>query len=30
LGMSRRKLGIGSELVSAAPIFSQLMNKEAG
>jgi heterodisulfide reductase subunit B len=29
LGMSRRQLGIGSELVSAAPIFSQLMKKEA-
>jgi heterodisulfide reductase subunit B len=29
LGISRRQLGIGSELVSAAPIFSQLMNKEA-
>jgi len=28
LGMSRRSLGIGSELVSAAPIFSQLMEKE--
>lgn len=27
LGMSRRSLGIGSELVSAAPIFSQLMGK---
>lgn len=30
LGMSRRQLGIGSELVSAAPIFSQLIQKEAG
>ena len=29
LGISRRQLGIGSELVSAAPIFSQLMSKEA-
>jgi len=28
LGMSRRQLGIGSELVSAAPIFSHLMEKE--
>jgi heterodisulfide reductase subunit B len=29
LGISRRHLGIGSELVSASPIFSQLMSKEA-
>lgn len=29
LGISRRRLGIGRELVSAAPIFSQLMGKEA-
>jgi heterodisulfide reductase subunit B len=29
LGISRRQLGIGSELVSAAPIFSQLMEKGA-
>jgi len=29
LGMSRRQLGIGSELVSAAPIFSQLIGKGA-
>jgi heterodisulfide reductase subunit B len=27
LGMDRRKLGIGRELVSAAPIFSQIMGK---
>jgi heterodisulfide reductase subunit B len=27
LGISRRQLGIGSELVSAAPIFSQVMGK---
>jgi heterodisulfide reductase subunit B len=30
LGISRRQLGIGSELISAAPILSQLMSKEAG
>lgn len=29
LGMSRRQLGIGSELVSVAPIFSQIMDKGA-
>ena len=29
LGIPRRHLGIGRELVSAAPIFSQLMGKEA-
>ena len=29
LGMSRRQLGIGSELVSVAPIFSQIMDKVA-
>ena len=29
LGMTRRQLGIGSELVSVAPIFSQLMQKGA-
>ena len=29
LGIPRRRLGIGSELVSAAPIFSQLMGKGA-
>jgi heterodisulfide reductase subunit B len=29
LGINRRQLGIGSELVSAAPIFSQIMEKEA-
>jgi len=29
LGMPRRRLGIGSELVSVAPIFSQLMGKGA-
>jgi heterodisulfide reductase subunit B len=29
LGIPRKRLGIGKELVSAAPIFSQLMSKEA-
>ncbi|MCJ7702426.1 MAG: CoB--CoM heterodisulfide reductase iron-sulfur subunit B family protein [Anaerolineales bacterium] len=29
LGMPRKRLGIGSELVSVAPIFSQLMGKGA-
>jgi len=29
LGIPRRRLGIGKELVSAAPIFSQLLGKEA-
>lgn len=29
LGIPRRRLGIGRELVSAAPIFSHLMGKEA-
>jgi heterodisulfide reductase subunit B len=29
LGIPRRRLGIGRELVSAKPIFSQLMGKEA-
>lgn len=28
LGLPRKQLGIGSELVSAAPIFSQVMVKE--
>jgi heterodisulfide reductase subunit B len=30
LGMPRRRVGIGSELVSAAPIFSQLIGKGGG